>query len=432
MSLLKNATAVTLSPPSVTQTDLRIGDGRIVSTGTNLRAKSGEEIVDLGGRIVMPGSVCAHTHLYSSLARAMPPPSETPRNFLEILRLIWWKLDRALDEESIYYSALAGGLDALMCGTTTVVDHHSSPGAITGSLDIIKEALGELGLRSILCYEVTDRGGRKERDLGLRENERFIRSNRKNRTARGLVGAHAAFTMSNESLRRCGEMAAHYRTGVHIHLGEDPCDETGSMEDYRCSVVERLSRHGILRKESVLAHCIHLPRDDYRTLQERGPWLVHNPRSNMNNGVGRAPVHFFGERVALGTDGFPADMFEETRSAALKANDPRSAAYQDRLPALLRGSQELVSETFGEPIGSLRKGSAADLIVLDYQPPTPISASNLAGHLVFGLRSSMVVSAMAAGKWIMKDRKPVNVDARSIAEKSANAAKKLWERMAQL
>jgi putative selenium metabolism protein SsnA len=432
MTLLKNITCVTLSPPSVNRTDLRIRDGRIAEQGKNLTPSKGETVCDLNGKIVMPGFVCAHTHLYSSLSRGMPPPAHRPENFLQILREVWWKLDRALDEETIYYSAMAGALDAIMCGTTTLVDHHSSPRMIGGSLDIIKEALEETGLRGLLCYEVTDRGGRRERDRGLAENERFIRSNRRSRTIRGLVGAHAAFTLSEDSLRRCGELASHLKTGVHIHLAEDRCDAAAAREDYRCGVVDRLSNHGILLKQSILAHCIHVPARDFTKLHLATSWLVHNPRSNMNNAVGRAPVHLFGDRAALGTDGFPADMFEEARTAFLNSHDSEQPGPDIQVPELLGGGQRMISELFGERFGSFEKGSAADLIVIDYDPPTPLSIGNLPGHFLFGMRSSMVESVMVRGKWVMKERETPNIDRHAISEKARLAARKLWDIMGKL
>lgn len=444
--LLKNTKSITVSPPSIESVDLRIHNGKISERGKNLLPKRGEELFDLKGKVVTPGFVCAHTHLYSSLSRGMPMPADPPRNFLEILQKIWWKLDRALDDEAIYYSALVGSIDTIRCGTTTLIDHHASPKSIKGSLDIIKQALGEVGLRGVLCYEVTDRDGKKERDQGLAENERFIRANKRNANFRGLVGAHAAFTLSNDSLRLCGELAAKYKTGVHIHVAEDKCDVIDAEENYRCSVVERLLQHKILKKESILAHCVHLSPTDFSKISNAKCWLVHNPRSNMNNRVGYAPVHLFGERAAMGTDGFPTDMFEEARTGYLRNREGRFK-FQDSndrlevgglrfenvsLPNMLNNGQRLISEIFGEKFGTLEKGSAADFIVVDYNSPTPMKNENLAGHFLFGMNSSMVESVMVGGKWVVKDREVIGVDVPEIFEKAGKAAKKLWERMKKI
>ncbi|TAK59825.1 MAG: putative aminohydrolase SsnA [Bacteroidetes bacterium] len=458
--LLKNCTLLTFLPSAIEKADLRIENGFIVERKKNLVPKRNEEVINLEGKYILPGLVNAHTHLYSTLARGMRAPRKQPKNFLEILQLIWWKLDRALDDESIYYSALAGAIEAAQCGTTTLVDHHASPKAIKGSLDIIKQALEEVGLRGMLCYEVTDRGGMKERDAGLLENERFISTNRNNTMCRGLVGAHASFTLGNESLRLLGEMAERTNSGVHIHVAEDTSDCIDAEENYRCSVIERLEKNHILRRDSILAHCIHLGRPEIKNVQKHRSWFVHNPRSNMNNFVGHAPVHLLGERVALGTDGFPADMFEEARTGFFKNRDMRyeiwdvgkkfqvsgfksqgkmlegrgskfekEQIHDVNLVGLLQGGQRLVSEIFKQDFGGLEKGSLADLLVLDYQSPTPMTKENLGGHFLFGMRSSMVESVMVNGKWIVWNRELPGVDVQSVIEKSAKIAKRLWEKM---
>ena len=427
--LIKNATALVLDPPSIERLDLRIIRGKIAARGKNLPALRGEEVHDIGGRIVMPGLVNAHTHLYSFLSLGMPRPEEPPQNFLEILQKVWWRLDRALDAETVYYSALIGAIDAARCGTTTLIDHHASPAAIKGSLDVIKEAVSEIGLRGVLCYEVTDRGGMKERDRGLEENERFIRANRRDDAFRGMVGAHAAFTLGAESLRLVGEMAEKERAGVHIHVAEDRIDTAAAEEDYRTGVIGRLSAGGILREDSVLAHCVHLGEKDLAQVRKAGCWIVHNPRSNMNNSVGHAPLHLFGERSALGTDGFPSDMFAEASSGFFRKQEAGGALDPVSMTGLLSGGQRAVSEIFGKRFGTLGKNSPADLIVLDYRSPTPMTGENLAGHFLFGMRSSDVESVMVGGRWVVKNRVVVGIDLASAYEKAARAAKKLWEKM---
>ncbi len=429
--LLKNTTSIVLDPPSIESVDIRLLNCNIIEKGKNLTPKKGEEVHDLSGRIIMPGLVNSHTHLYSALARGMAYPKDSPQNFLEILQKIWWKLDRALDEDAIYYSALVGAIDAVRCGTTTLIDHHASPKSITSSLDIIKEAMWEVGLRGVLCYEVTDRGGKKERDKGLEENERFIKDNKKNSQFRGMVGAHAAFTMSNETMRLCGEMASKYKVGAHIHVAEDKSDVTDAEENYRCSVIDRLKENGILRKDSILAHGVHLSEKELSEVRKTGSWIIHNPRSNMNNRVGYAPLHLFGERVGLGTDGFPADMFEESKIGFYKMQEnPKSQIRNPKsTPELLQSNQLLLSQIFNKKFGALSKGSPADIVVLDYQPPTPMTVENLAGHFLFGMNSSMVESVMIDGKWVVKNRVLIGFDVESVYEKSKKVAKKLWEKI---
>jgi putative selenium metabolism protein SsnA len=429
--LLQHAVCLTLYPPSVESADLRIRYGVIVDRKKHLVRQPGEKVFDLTGRLIMPGLVCAHTHLYSSLSRGMPMPRRAPANFLEILQKVWWKLDRALDEESIYYSALAGAMDAVRCGTTTIFDHHASPESVGGSLDIIKAALNEVGVRGVLCYEVTDRGGKRKRDLGLAENERFIRANRENAMFRGMVGAHASFTLGDDSLRGCGEVAAACGTGIHIHAAEDVYDESHSREAYGRGIVDRFTQANLLTQDSILAHGVHFSDGEIKKVRAAGCTLVHNPRSNMNNRVGCAAIHLFGEHGALGTDGFPADMFEETKFAFFKRRDTHREERVD-LMQLLDGGQRLASSMFGGRFGGLAKGAAADLVVLKYQAPTPMSKDNCGGHFLFGMQSSMVESVMTAGEWVMKDREITGVDATVLAEKAAKAAKKLWNKMRKL
>ncbi len=428
--LIKNARTFTLAPPQLKKTNLRIVGSKIAAERQSLAPLKNEEVIDLEGRLVLPGFVNAHTHLYSSLSRGMPMPSSPPRTFEEILKNIWWKLDVALDEEATYYSALLGAIEALKCGTTTLIDHHASPSSIKGSLDLIKKALTQVGLRGVLCYEVTDRGGKKKRDEGLAENERFIEENTTDESCRGYVGAHAAFTLSDESLNLCGALAVKHNTGVHIHVAEDLCEVKDAKGNYDATVVDRLARHDVLTNKSILAHCVHLSPREFETIRNKQCWLVHNPRSNMNNRVGYVPIHQFGEKLALGTDGFPTDMLEEAKFAFLKQRDSRTNDNVN-FASLITGGHRLISNIFGKKFGTLEKGATADLVVMNYREPTPINKDNLLGHYLFGLRSSMVESAMVGGKWVMKDRKILGVDENEVFARSRQQAKKLWRRMAK-
>ncbi len=429
--LIKNIRIFTLAPAQVKKTNLRITGSEIDAESPALKPLKNEKVIDLEGKLVLPGFVNAHTHLYSSLSRGMPMPATAPSNFTEILEKIWWKLDVSLDEEMIYYSALAGAIDAIKCGTTSLVDHHASPSSIKGSLDLIKKALKQVGIRGVLCYEVTDRGGKKKRNEGLKENERFIEGNKTDEYFRGYVGAHAAFTLSDESLHLCGEMAAKHKTGVHIHVSEDVCDVKDADEKYKSTVLDRLAPHKILKKESILAHCVHLTLSEFSTSKKNECWLVHNPRSNMNNRVGYANVHLFGDKLALGTDGFPADMLEEAKFAFHKKRDSKIDGNINYVN-LITGGQKLVSDIFGKKFGTFNKGSVADLVVMNYQEPTPMEKDNLLGHYLFGMQSSMVESVMVGGKWVMKNRKIPGIDENKIFAKSRQLARKLWKKMEKI
>ncbi|HEY6952883.1 MAG TPA: amidohydrolase family protein, partial [Bacteroidota bacterium] len=370
--ILKNVKAVVLNPATIKECDIRIFDGEIVTVAPHLRSLRGEESVDLSGKIVMPGFVCSHTHLYSALSRGMPTPAVAPRNFVEILGKVWWKLDEALDDESVYYSALIGAIESLKFGTTTLIDHHASPNHIKGSLDVIKDAMSRVGMRGVLCYETTDRGGMKRRDQGLEENERFLTENTSNTHFRGTIGAHAGLTLGNDSLQKLGELAEMYDNGVHIHVAEDKADVLDSEKRYRLSLVDRLDKFGILRKKSIIAHGVHLTEKQLSKVNRSGARLVHNPRSNMNNAIGYAPLKWFGQLSALGTDGFPADMFEEAKFGYCRNAESNSRTEFSRIPSMLHNGQRMVSDFFGRSFGTLAKGSPADLVVLDYNPPTPL------------------------------------------------------------
>lgn len=425
---IKNVCTFTLAPARLKKTNLRIAGSEIAAEGPSLAPMKNEQVVDLEGKLVLPGFVNAHTHLYSSLSRGMPMPARAPANFTEILKKIWWKLDVSLDEETIYYSALVGAIEAVKCGTTTLVDHHASPSSIKGSLDLIKKALQQIGVRGVLCYEVTDRGGKKKRDAGLAENERFIEGNKTDEYFRGYVGAHAAFTLSDESLHLCGELAVKHNTGVHIHVSEDASEVKDAKEKSKSTVFGRLAPAKILTKDSILAHCVHLTPSEFKTTKEKECWLVHNPRSNMNNRVGYAPIHLFGEKSALGSDGFPADMLEEARFAFLKQRDSLIDGNVN-YPNLINGGQRLIANIFGKKFGTFKKGAPADLVVMNYNEPTPMKEDNLLGHYLFGMQSSMVESVMVGGKWVMKNRKIGGINEDEVFARSRELAKELWRKM---
>lgn len=432
--LFKSALLVNLDPPRVESGDLRVAAGRVTERGFELEAREDEEVLELDGKLVMPGMVCAHTHLYSTLARGMPAPPRTPTNFKEILELVWWRLDRALDEESIYWSAMAGALEAARVGTTCLFDHHASPSHITGSLQIVREAIEKVGLRAVLCYEVTDRGGPDERDRGLEENRSFLNWTKQPGSSspnlfRGLVGAHASFTLVDESLTACAALMREFNAGLHIHAAEDTCDVQDAREKYGLGVVERLEKHGALNDQTILAHGVHLSDEDIEIAREAGVWFAHNPRSNMNNQVGYAPVEKFGERVVLGTDGIGADMFEETRFAFFKSRDEGLSFGADSWLGVLANNQRLASQAFADDFNSLAAGAPADLIVLDYQSPTPITSENLAWHFAFGINSLAVESVMVNGRFVIRDGVHALDD---VDEQSRKASEKLWARMRQL
>jgi putative selenium metabolism protein SsnA len=429
--LLKNATLLSLAGSTVERADLRIEKGVIAAKGKKLKAKAGEKAIDLSGKFVMPGMVCGHTHLYSALARGMPMPKKIPRNFYEILKYVWWTLDRALDDEAVYYSTLVGVLDAARCGTTTLIDHHASPNFIRGSLGVMGEAFTKVGLRGVLCYEVTDRNGKHGATLGLEENETWVAKNRGPMFG-GLVGAHASFTLSDESLAGCSDLAESLESGVHIHVAEDPCDQADCTKKHQMRLIDRLAAFGVLGPKTILGHGTHLDKASLNVAREAGCWFAHNTRSNMNNAVGYAPVHLMGQQVALGTDGIGADMFEEVKFAWFKARDARNGIGVGDVVGFLTGAQNLASMLLNTRLGALEVGSAADIVVLDYPTPTAVTSQNLLGHLIFGMSSQFVTDVMVNGRWVVKNRGVVGVDEERIRAEAQRVAKKVWQKFQKL
>jgi len=396
-----------LDPVRLVDGDLWVEGGRIASPGRGTR-------IDCDGALVLPGNVCAHTHLYSALARGMPYALDPPDDFLQILQRVWWRLDRALDEDGVRASALAGGMEALLSGTTTLVDHHASPNAIDGSLDVIADALESLGVRSVLCYEVTDRDGPERAVAGIAENRRFLGTRR--RLARGMVGAHACFTMSDETLLACGEVGP-----LHVHAAEEAVD---------AGAVARLERLGLLDERTLLAHGVHLGEQEVATVRAARATVAHNARSNMNNSVGRAPVEAFGGLLALGTDGIGSDMFEESHTAFFRLREDDVHAGYDWPLARLAESARLAGRSFGEPgLGTLAPGAPADLVVLDYPAPAPVTDTSFAGHWIFALASRHVRDVMVAGEWVVRDRRLALVDQDELAARAREQAQRLWKRL---
>jgi putative selenium metabolism protein SsnA len=394
-------------------------------TGVVDAPPAGAEVIDCGGRLVTPGQVCAHTHLYSSLARGMPPPprDDAPLNFVQILERVWWKLDRALDAASLEASALVGALEALKSGTTTLVDHHASPAFIDGSLDVVAGALERVGARGVLCYEVTDRGGINETRAGVRENDRFLSSLKDRPLLRGMVGAHAAFTLSNGSAEAIVEVAQRHDVGVHIHLAEDSVD--AKRDGW--PTLDWLRQRGLVGPRSLFAHAVHVTDAEARRIVEAAAHVVHNPRSNLNNRVGYARPSRFGARLLLGTDGIGADMRAEAHAAFLAARDHGDALD---VAAALERNRELAAFLFGSGLGRIEPGAPADLVVYDYRAPTPLDGSNFAGHLLFGLPGAPVRHVFCDGELVVKDGVSTRVDEEALYARAREEAARLWKRMA--
>jgi len=380
------------------------------------------EAVDIGGRLLMPALINCHTHLYSTLARGMPVRGPRPANFSAILKKVWWRLDRALREEDVYYSALLGLIDSAKCGVGTVIDHHSSPDACAGSLDQVERAFEAVGLRGATCYEVSDRNGRKNAQEGIRENVRFLESRRPGGLVQGAFGLHAAFTLADRTLQAASETNQQMGAGFHIHVAEDRIDR---------AAVRRLEAAGVLDAKTIAAHCIHVTVSDRERLARRGVNVVHNPQSNNNNAVGVCDVAALeraGVFVGLGSDGYSPRMWDEYK-AALQMEKQRARDPRVNSPDLLWNNRAIVKKVWGLELGRIETGARADLVIVDYYPSTPIDSLNLFGHLLFGIANAPVDSLMVEGRFVLRNGQLVHVDERQIAERAARQAKALWERL---
>ena len=398
------------------------------------------EQLDAGGRLIMPGMICAHTHFYGAFARGMAIPGAPPANFMAILARLWWKLDRALTLEDCRYSALVGLVDAIRHGTTTLIDHHASPSAIDGSLDALAEAAGESGLRVGLCYEVTDRNGPEGARAGLAENVRFLRRLQASPDPKlgAALGLHASFTIGDETLAACVEAARELGCGFHIHLAEDPADEADSLARYGLRVAARLHERGSLGPQTLVAHAIHIDKDELELLRTSGTMVSHQPRSNMNNAVGVAAVEQMldaGLTVGLGNDGFSNNMFTEIHTAYLlhrvSRGDPQAMPGDRLIGMAFAHNAAIASRFFPQPVGVLVPGAAADIILLDYAPYTPLTEGNYPWHLIFGMDGSHVTHTICGGRMLMRERELLTLDETAIAARARELAPSIWRRVEQ-
>ncbi len=404
------------------------------------------ERIDGGGKLAIPGLINAHTHLYSSLARGMSLSGFAPTSFTQILEQLWWRLDKALDAESVRTSAVVGAMEAARCGVTSLIDHHASPHAVLGSLDALRKAVcDDVGLRGVFCYEVSDRDGAAIALAGIEENRSFLTDRSgtdrpaEDRLSAGLFGLHASFTLSDETLER---VAANLPTdaGIHIHAAEGPEDETQCVAEHGMRVVERLDRFGLLRPTSILVHCLHLDEAEKDLVCERGAIVVHNPRSNMNNAVGIFDLDRFLDRgllVGLGTDGLGTNMLAELFTAALLQKSHRRDSLAAPFPALYRllfeDNPRIIERSLGVKVGRIAPGYPADIAILDYTPPTPLSGDTILGHILFGLavHSLRVSDLLVAGRMILKAGRFCDLDEEEIYAHAREQAARLWKKAAK-
>lgn len=397
---------------------LEIRNGKIISMGPIADYEDKQiRTIDLKGRLVLPGLINPHHHLYSALATGLAPIGPT-NDFNQILENLWWHLDRTLDAESIYYSAMNGLIQSIRYGVTTVVDHHASMLAVNGSLNIIKEVFQKLGLKGLLCYEVSDRMGEDRLQEQIDENVNFWEENKNADDIQGLFGLHANFTLSEKTMRMIADQKPE-ALPIHIHCGEDKSDFDFCREQGYEGPVHRLNEFGLLDKGSLLAHCIHMSDKDYELLNEIKPNVISNPESNANNNVGTMNIERIGA-YSLGTDGMTGNILGTLRSHFLlrngNVNEPLNVLYQHA---------SAITDPYFPGSGKIEPGAPADLAICNYAPVTPITLDNLFYHLVFGVQGKEMHMTISKGKIIFADNKIQNIDEQEANKEIARAVKKL-------
>ncbi len=437
---------------------LLIGNGRLVTRDNGLYIENGAvaienelikeigetselrkkypdaEWIDANGGMIMPGLINTHNHIYSAFARGLSIKGYNPHDFNDILEGMWWKIDRLLTKENDRLSAYAVYIDCIKNGVTTVFDHHASYFDIPGSLDTLVDAAKELGVRTSLCYEVSDRDGEQKTTEAILENERMIlRANAdESDMLKGMMGLHAAFTLSDKTLAECKKHTPSY-TGFHVHVAEGPGDQIDSLKKYNKRIVERLFETGILGEKTLAIHCVHVNPAEMALLKETDTMVVHNPESNMGNAVGCGPViRLFAENIllGLGTDGYTNDMIESYKVGNIihKHNLCDPTVAWGEIPAMLfENNPRIAGRFFKRPLGVLKSGAYADIIVTDYDPLTPMDGGNVNGHILFGMNGRSVVTTVCNGKVLMKDRKVLVADEKAVMQECRLSASKLWK-----
>lgn len=436
--LIKNCRIMqTEAPFSVEEgMDVYIKDNLIAKIGKGLSEKA-DRVIEAENKILIPGNICAHHHYYSGLSRGMQISAGPQTDFIQVLKEWWWRLDRGLDEEACYYSSLICSLDAIKAGTTTAIDHHASPSYIKGSLSTIRRGMEEIGIRGATCYEITDRNyGIKEIEDGIEENIRYakeIDSARKKGTVlcEAMIGAHAPFTVPDVGLEMMKSAIDETGRGIHFHIAEDKYDAVYSHHNFNKDIVKRLDDFGLLNDKALLVHGLFINEDEVELINKRGCFFAHNARSNMNNHVGYCKQIQKIRNLVIGTDGCGGNMFEELKIAFFKHKDEGGSWWpNDYLAALNRGNR-LVESVFsdGRKWGVVKEGYVADLVLLDYNNPTPLIKENAASHFVWGMSSNAVDSVIVDGKVVYLNHEFPGIDVDRIYSEASRVAKELWKKV---
>lgn len=439
MLLIGNGRVITRDParPFLEEGGVAVENGLIVAVGPWLELLEhyrGAQVLDAWGGVIMPGLINTHEHIYSAMARGLSVKGYAPRGFLDILEGMWWNIDRHLTLEQTRCSAMATMMECVKNGVTTIFDHHASAFQIPDSLFAIEKAGKEIGLRRCLCYEITDRDGAEKAKQSVLENESFARYALQEGSdmVAAMMGMHASFTISDETM----DFAAAHKpeeVGYHIHVAEGAYDLEHCQKTYGKRLVERLNDRGILGPKTLAAHCIYINEAEMDLLRATDTMVVHNPESNMGNACGCPPTMALchkGILTGLGTDGYTHDMLESYKVANIlhkhQLRDP-NAAWGEVPEMLFENNPKIAGRYFKTPLGKLKPGYGADVIVTDYIPITPMDASNCNGHILFGMSGRSVIHTVCAGKILMQDRELCCCDEERVAAQVREGASQLWK-----
>ena len=419
MILLKNGTFIHWQTLEFLQKDILIKEGKNGSIHLDPTPDEsvGARVIDCSGNFITRSFVCGHHHVYSALARGMQAPRKNPENFNEILQYVWWTLDKALDLDMIRFSALATAIACAKNGVTYAIDHHASPYAVQHSLDAIAKAFDEVGVGHLLCYEVSDRDGIDIAHQGLAETESYLKK------YQGLVGLHASFTVGDETLDKAVKLAKQTDSGIHVHVAEATSDQDHCLATHGKRIIERFAEAGVLQfSKTILGHCLHLSDHERGLVAGSQAWVVQNMESNLNNSVGFFNSRGLGRRIMLGTDGMHSDMLRSAKSAFFAGHNFDAIDYSETYRRFRNAHNYLEDNKFygdGEN----------NLVVLDYDSPTPLSSNNFLGHFLFGIESKHVKHVISNGKLIVEEGKIITVNERKILEEAGKQALRLWEKM---
>jgi putative selenium metabolism protein SsnA len=440
--LIKNGTVLTLGESNRIIKDgaVLVEDGIIQKIGKEKdlsNIPTGTDVIDAKGKLIMPGFINQHMHFYSTFARGIIPKQPPAKNFTEILEKLWFPLDKALNEKDIYYSTMVALINGIKNGTTTFFDHHESQGLQNGCLDIIENAIRKVGIRGCLCLGSSDRYGNGAE--GIKENIRFINkiqggSKNGDDLISAMFGLHALFTVNDKTLYDSAEAANDLGVGIHVHTGEDKADQKENLKKYGMSVIERLHKANGLGHNTLAIHCVHVSDKEIDLIKKTGTCIIHNPQSNMNNAVGVANVPKMlkkGILVGLGTDGMTPGMLDDVRVAnilhKLANKDPRIFVAES-CQLLLENNAKIANRFFPRKIGILEENACADIIIMDYDPPTPLNESTFCGHFLFGICEAKVDTTIINGTVLMKDGILIDIDDAAINAASRKQAEDFWGR----